>query len=195
MSGAGSTAGRTEVARLGFWIYILTDVMLFGALFATYMVLRHNTAGGPNTLDIVQPPYVLMQTLLLLTSSFTMALAVLAAKYRKIETMKLYLVLTGILGIGFLALELNEFIHLALDGHTWHVSAFLSAFFALVGTHGAHITAGLIWLGVLWWLFAKRGLNEHTERKLGLFALFWHFLDIVWIFIFAVVYMFGVGVV
>lgn len=188
-------AERDETAKLGFWIYILTDVMLFGALFATYMILRHNTAGGPNTVDIVQPPYVLIQTILLLASTFTVALAVLAAKHGRMPMLKAQLALTAVLGLGFLLMEINEFVTLVAEGHTWHVSAFLSAFFALVGTHGAHILTGLIWLGVLWWLIDKRGLTPHTERKLGLFALFWHFLDIVWIFIFAVVYMFGVGVV
>ena len=158
---------RDKVARFGFWLYIMSDVMLFGALFATYMILRHNTAGGPTTLDIVEPPYVLIQTILL----------------------------TGLLGLGFFALEINEFITLAVDGHTWQTSAFLSAFFTLVGTHGAHILVGLIWLSVLLWLVHKRGLTPNIERKLGLFALFWHFLDIVWIFIFAIVYMYGVGVV
>ena len=186
---------RDKVARFGFWLYIMSDVMLFGALFATYMILRHNTAGGPTTLDIIEPPYVLIQTILLLSSSLTAALAMLALKYGKLAAMKLQLLLTGLLGLGFFALEINEFITLAVDGHTWQTSAFLSAFFTLVGTHGAHILVGLIWLSVLLWLVHTRGLTPHIERKLGLFALFWHFLDIVWIFIFAIVYMYGVGVV
>lgn len=185
---------QTDTIRLGLWIYIMTDVMLFGSLFATFIVLRHNTAGGPSGVDIIEPPYVLLQTLILLASSFTCALAVLAARHRKLAAMKLQLALTGLLGLSFLALEINEFVKLALEGHTWQVSAFLSAFFTLVGTHGMHILVGLIWLTVLWLVIARRGLTEHTERKLGLFALFWHFLDIVWIFIFAVVYMLGVGV-
>lgn len=188
-------AERDDTTKLGFWIYILTDVMLFGALFATYMILRHNTAGGPNTVDIVQPPYVLMQTILLLASTFTVALATLAARHGKTQMLKAQLALTMALGLGFLLMEINEFVTLVSDGHAWQVSAFLSAFFALVGTHGAHILMGLIWLGTLMWLINRRGLTPHVERKLGLFALFWHFLDIVWIFIFAVVYMFGVGVV
>lgn len=194
MSVAHHLHERRETAQLGFWIYILTDVMLFGALFATFMVLRHNTAGGPSSVDIVEPPYVLIQTIILLASTFTVALATLAAKYGRMAMMKLQLALTGLLGLGFLGLEVNEFAVLVAEGHSWQVSAFLSAFFALVGTHGMHILVGLIWLGTLWWAIHKHGLTPHTERKLGLFALFWHFLDIVWIFIFAVVYMFGVGV-
>lgn len=194
MSALTHTEERTETARFGFWIYIMSDVMLFAALFATYMILRHNTAGGPGTADIIEPPYVLVQTVLLLASSFTVALAMLALKHRKTTAMKWWLVATGLLGTGFLAMEINEFAKLALEGHTPATSAFLSAFFTLVGTHGAHILVGLTWLAVLGWLIAKRGVTRHIERKLGLFALFWHFLDIIWIFIFAVVYMYGVGV-
>lgn len=185
---------RVETARLGFWIYILTDVMLFGSLFATFMVLRHGTAGGPSGLNIFDPPYVLVQTLLLLSSSFTIALAVLAAKHRRFSAMKFQLILTGLLGLGFLLMEINEFIKFSHESFTWQMSAFLSAFFTLVGTHGAHILVGLIWLTVLLIAIRRRGMDEHMSRKLGLFALFWHFLDIVWIFIFAIVYMYGVGV-
>lgn len=185
---------KNDTARFGLWLYIISDIMLFGALFATYIVLRHNTAGGPSTVDIFEPPYVLVQTILLLTSSFTCALAVLAAKHGKFDAVKMQLALTGLLGLSFLALEINEFVTLATDGHTWVVSGFLSAFFALVGTHGLHILFGLIWLSALLVVIHRRGLTVHTVRKLGLFALFWHFLDIVWIFIFSIVYMFGVGV-
>lgn len=186
---------RSHLALFGFWIYILTDVMLFGALFASFVILRHNTAAGPNSVDIINPPYVLIQTILLLASSFTVALAMLAAKYEKFTMMRQQLLLTGLLGLGFLALEINEFVTLVAEGHSWQASAFLSAFFTLVGTHGLHITVGLLWLATLWSLIRKRGMTPHVMRKLNLFALFWHFLDIVWIFIFAVVYMFGVGVV
>lgn len=185
---------KNDTARFGLWLYILSDVMLFGALFATYIVLRHNTAGGPSSVDIFQPSYVLVQTILLLASSFTCALAVLAAKHSKVNAMKVQLALTGLLGLSFLALEINEFATLASEGHSWMTSGFLSAFFTLVGTHGLHISFGLIWLGVLIGVVYRRGLTPNTSRKLGLFALFWHFLDIVWIFIFSIVYMFGVGV-
>lgn len=194
MSGHTHLEEQNETMRLGLWLYILSDVMLFGALFATYMVLRHNTAGGVGTVDIFDPPYVLIQTMILLTSSFTCALAVLAAKHDKFAAMRFQLILTGLLGLSFLALEINEFVKLGLEGHTWQASAFLSAFFALVGTHGLHILVGLIWLGTLLAIMQRPGLIEHFKRKLGLFALFWHFLDIVWIFIFAIVYMYGVGV-
>lgn len=182
---------REEVSRFGFWIYLLSDVMIFGALFATFMVLRHNTAGGPAGVDIVNPPYVLLQTIALLASSFTAAVALLAAKTGHLRDMSRYLWATLILGAIFLGLEINEFVVMVADGHSWRESAFLSSFFTLVGTHGVHILVGLIWLSVWLYYYAKRGLNEHMLRRLGLFVLFWHFLDIVWIWVFTIVYMFG----
>lgn len=183
-----------DVATFGFWLYLLSDVMIFGSLFATYIVLRGATAGGPSGADLFDPPYVLIQTLVLLTSSFTAAMALSAAKHGVLRDMKLYLWLTGLLGLTFLGLEINEFSNLVAEGATWSSSAFLSAFFTLVGTHGLHITIGLIWLGVLLWRIYKQGLTDHNHRKLSLFGLFWHFLDIVWIAIFTIVYMFGVGI-
>lgn len=184
---------KTQTTKLGFWLYLLSDVMLFGALFATFMILRHNTAGGPSGADIFSPPYVLLQTMALLISSFTVAVAVLAAKHGKRRTVLRYLIATGIFGLIFLGMEIYEFAELIAEGHTWQTSAFLSSFFALVGTHGLHIIAGLIWLGVYIYTLNRRVMDEHMVRKLGLFGLFWHFLDLVWIWIFTIVYMFGVG--
>lgn len=182
---------REDTTRFGFWIYLLSDVMVFGALFATFMVLRHNTAGGATGADIVDPPYVLLQTVVLLGSSFTAAVALLAAKTGRLRDMKLYLWATFILGLLFLGLEIREFTVMVADGHSWRESAFLSSFFALVGTHGFHILMGLIWLAVWLGYYARRGLDGNMMRRLGLFVLFWHFLDIVWIWIFTIVYMFG----
>lgn len=191
---AHELAEREETTRFGFWIYLLSDVMIFGALFATYMILRHSTAGGPSIQDIVEPGYVLIQTMLLLTSSFTCAIALLTVKHKKIRTVQYYLSLTWLLGLMFLALEIVEFTKLYIEGHSWQASAFLSGFFALVGTHGLHIVVGLIWLTVMILVISKRQtINPHLARRLGLFGLFWHFLDLVWIFIFTIVYMFGVG--
>lgn len=184
---------QQEVTRFGFWIYLLSDVMIFAALFATFMVLRHNTAGGPSAADIIDPMFVLFQTIALLASSFTVAVAVLAARAGRLAEMKRYLWLTLLLGLFFLGLELFEFATLIHEGYDWTVSAFLSSFFALVGTHGLHISFGLIWLGVWLAYYYRRGLSSHMLRRLGLFALFWHFLDIVWIWVFTIVYMFGVG--
>lgn len=192
-----SLAAKTEqedVARFGLWLYILSDVMLFASLFATFMILRHNVAGGPTSQEIFDPPFVLIQTIILLASSFTVALAVSAARYGRLRNMKVNLVATGVLGLAFLGMEIYEFSKLVHEGYSWHISAFLSSFFALVGTHGAHILVGLIWLTALYVLISRRGLNPDRQRKLGLFGLFWHFLDIVWIFIFTIVYMFGIGV-
>lgn len=184
---------REEVSRFGFWIYLLSDVMIFGALFATFMVLRHNTAGGPSAADVIDPPYVLLQTIVLLASSFTAAVALLAAKTGHLRDMRRYLWATLMLGTLFLGLEIWEFVVMYQEGHSWMTSAFLSSFFALVGTHGLHILVGLIWLSAWLWYYQKRGLDGNMMRRLGLFVLFWHFLDIVWIWIFTIVYMFGVA--
>lgn len=184
---------REEVARFGFWLYLLSDLMIFGALFAVYMILRGNTATGPSIYDIVQPLPVLIQTIVLLASSFTVAVAVLAARANRLVAMRRYLWVTLLFGAIFLGIELYEFVHLVSQGHGWQTSAFLSSFFALVGTHGIHITIGLVWLTTWLIYYQLRGMSEHMMRRLGLFALFWHFLDIVWIWLFTIVYMFGAG--
>lgn len=185
---------KSEIEGLGFWLYILSDLMLFSALFATFMVLRHNTAGGPSGSDLIDPPYTLVQTVTLLASSLTAALALSARKHGLMRQLKLQLVLTGLLGLVFLGLEINEFHGILAQGYSWQTSGFLSGFFTLVGTHGLHITIGLLWLGILLWHLYRRGMSDGLGRKLELFVIFWHFLDIVWIGIFTIVYMFGVGV-
>ncbi len=184
---------QEDTTRFGFWLFLLSDVMIFGALFATFMILRHNTASGPSSHEIIEPGFVLLQTIALLASSFAVAVALLAAKAGKLSEMRNFLYATFVLGAIFLGLEMMEFVKLVHEGHDWTTSAFLSIFFALVGTHGLHILIGLIWLAVWLGYYAKRGLNQHMMRRLGLFGLFWHFLDIVWIWIFTIVYMFGVG--
>lgn len=184
-------AQNSEKVGLGFWLYLMTDCILFASLFATYLVLRGNTANGPTPSEIFSLPYVLVETLLLLTSSFIAGLALLALQRGKRQLTLILLVITGILGASFLVMELTEFRHLVLDGHSWSQSAFLSSYFTLVGTHGLHITAGLIWLAVLIGLIYKRRTSASNIRRLTLFSLFWHFLDIVWIFIFSVVYLLG----
>lgn len=188
-----SVSALDERTHFGFWLYLMTDCVLFATLFATYAVLHNNTNGGPAASDLFSLPYVLVQTLILLTSSLTAGLATLAAARQKIRQLLAWLVVTGLLGASFLALELHEFRHLVQEGHGWQQSAFLSSYFSLVGTHGLHIAAGLVWLVVLVAMLSKRGLTAGLSRKVGLFGAFWHFLDIVWIFIFTFVYLLGVA--
>lgn len=182
---------KKETAELGFWLYLMTDIMLFGGLFATFMVLRHNTNGGVDGHELFDTKYALIETFVLLGSSLMCGLALLSAKYKKPKEAKIYLGITLVLGAAFLAMELYEFWSFVQEGHSWQASAFLSAFFTLVGTHGLHITIGLIWGIVLLYTIFKRGFTENLMRKLGLFTVFWHFLELVWIFIFTVVYLIG----
>lgn len=183
---------KAEIHQLGFWLYLMTDLMLFAAFFATYMILRHGVNGGVGPADIIEPGYVLVQTLLLLTSSFTCGLAYYAVRQgRKSDVLK-YLGITTLLGMAFLGMEIYEFSKLYLEGESWQESAFLSSFFGLVGLHGLHITAGVIWAIVLGDYISKKGITDNAVRKFSLFAVFWHFLDLVWIFIFTIVYMMGV---
>lgn len=178
-------------AVFGFWIYILTDCVLFATLFATYAVLHNNTFGGPGIKQLVSLPYVLGETMLLLASSFTYGLAMLGFYKAKRCTVLLWLCVTFLLGLGFVAMEVNEFVHLALEGHTWQSSGALSAFFTLVGTHGLHVTLGLIWMLLMIVQVVRFGTNNVMGRRLTYLGLFWHFLDIVWIFVFTIVYLMG----
>lgn len=182
----------TSTKTLGFWIYLMTDCVLFASLFATYIVLRESTYGGPGGQELFEMPFVLTETLVLLTSSFTCGLALLAARRGHVKQAILGLGATFVLGAAFLTLELSEFIKFASEGHTWQGSAFLSAFFTLVGMHGLHIAVGLIWVAVMVAQLLRQGLTAGTLRRLSMFGLFWHFLDIIWIFIFTIVYLMGV---
>lgn len=173
----------------GFWVYLMTDLLMFGVLFAAYAVLHGNTVGGPSDRDLFSLPLALKETLILLTSSFTCGLGMIAARKGNKNQVFLWFGITFLLGLAFLGYELKEFAELAHEGHTWHTNAFLSSFFSLVGTHGLHITSGLLWMAIVLIYTAKRGLNVHIVRKLALLSLFWHFLDIVWIFIFTIVYL------
>lgn len=175
----------------GFWVYLMTDCVLFATLFATYAVLHNNTFGGPSGRELFSMPFVLIETLLLLTSSFTAGLTILAAQTRNKQAVAIWLGITFLLGSIFLGMEIHEFSSLVHEGNSWTRSGFLSSFFTLVGTHGLHIASGLLWIGVLIWQILRRGLTVHTIRRLTLFSLFWHFLDIVWIFIFTLVYLIG----
>lgn len=177
----------------GFWLYIMTDCVLFASLFATYAVLHDNTFGGPGGAKLFEPASVLAETLILLTSSFTCGLAMLAAKSRNKKQVLAWFAVTALLGLAFLGIEIHEFVGLYSGGNSWRRSGFLSSFFVLVGTHGTHITIGLMWMVAMMVKVWKSGLGRATQRRLAMLSYFWHFLDLVWIFIFTVVYMLGVG--
>lgn len=180
-----------STTTLGFWLYLMTDLMLFAALFASFMVLRHGTAGGPSAPQLFDMNLVLTETVVLLASSLFCGLAWLAYRHGKRTDFMMYFVATLIAGAVFLGVELTEFTKLVSDGHSWQTSAFLSSYFTLVGTHGLHIAIGLVWGMVLGVTMLRRGMNAAMLRKFGLFSVFWHFLDIVWIFIFTIVYVIG----
>jgi len=182
---------RDDTVLFGFWVYLMTDCVLFASLFATYAVLHNNTFGGPSGRELFSLPYVLTETIILLTSSFTMGLAILAMQRKaRLQTL-IWMAVTFALGIAFLSMELTEFRHLAQEGNSWHRSGFLSAFFTLVGTHGLHITIGLIWMAVMTWRLRVVGFTQNNIRRLTMLSLFWHFLDVIWIFIFTIVYLLG----
>jgi cytochrome o ubiquinol oxidase subunit 3 len=176
----------------GFWIYLMNDCILFSVLFATYAVLHGGTYGGPTSKDLFDLPFALGETLALLFSSFTSGLAILGANRQCKKTALFWLGLTFLFGAIFLGMELHEFSDFVREGHSWRASAFLSAFFTLVGTHGLHITCGLLWILVLMAQIHFRGFGHNQMRRLSCFRLFWHFLDLVWIFIFTFVYLMGV---
>lgn len=180
-----------EKTIFGFWIYLMTDLLMFGALFAAFAVLRNNTFGGVAERDLFNLQFALFETLVLLTSSFTCGLGVVALRQNNKKQVIIWFAVTLLLGLTFLYLELTEFSNLIIEGNTWQKSASLSSFFTLVGTHGLHIMVGLFWISILLVYIWRRGLTPSVKRKLTLFSLFWHFLDIVWIFIFAIVYLMG----
>ncbi|MAG65196.1 MAG: cytochrome o ubiquinol oxidase subunit III [Pseudomonadales bacterium] len=182
------TGGNTV---FGFWLYLMTDCILFACVFATYAVLVNHTAGGPSGKDIFELPYVLGETALLLVSSCTYGFAMIAA-HRGFKGQTLaWLAATFVLGAGVIGMELNEFHHLIAEGFGPDKSAFLSSFFTLVGMHGLHVTAGLVWMIVMMLQVSRRGLTDRNNTRLMCLSLFWHFLDIVWICVFTIVYLMG----
>jgi len=177
-----------DVKIFGFWVYLMTDLVIFAVLFAAFAVLRGNTFGGPSGRDLYDLSSVLAETVALLTSSFTCTLAMLAVHRGHKKPAIFWFLVTFALGIAFLVLELSEFSQFIHAGASWRRSAYLSSFFTLVGTHGFHISIGLLWMAVAMFQIAFRPLAEQTVSKILRMALFWHFLDFVWIFIFTVVY-------
>ena len=177
---------------LGFWIYLMSDCLIFACLFATYAVLGRNFAGGPTGAELFDLPLVALNTAFLLVSSITYGFAMLAAHKKALAKVQLWLAITGVLGACFLGLELYEFAHLIHQGAGPQRSGFLTAFFALVGTHGLHVTFGIVWLVTLMFQLKKHGITNENYRRLSCLSMFWHFLDVIWIGVFTFVYLMGV---
>jgi len=175
----------------GFWIYLMSDCLIFSVLFATYAVLADSTAGGPDGRALFELPFVFVETLLLLASSYTFGLAMLAQPAGRGRVLG-WLAVTFLLGAGFIGMEIYEFGEVIGHAGPQGFSAFLSAYLTLVGTHGVHVTCGLIWLLVTMHQISRFGLNGVTRRRLACLSLFWHFLDLIWIGVFTFVYLRGV---
>lgn len=181
-----------SVTVFGFWIYLMTDCILFATIFATYAVLVDSVAGGPSGAQIFELPYVLIETFCLLVSSITYGFAMLAMHRGDKQKLLGWLAVTFLLGLAFIGLEINEFHKLISEGFGPNRSAFLSGFFTLVGTHGLHVICGLLWMAVLMFQVRAKGLTDTNQTRLRCLSLFWHFLDVVWICVFTVVYLMGV---
>jgi len=177
---------------LGFWLYLMSDCLVFACLFAAYAVLGRSYAGGPTGAELFDLPLVAMNTALLLLSSITYGFAMLESQKKRLKSTLVWLGITGLLGAGFLGLELYEFSHLIHEGAGPQRSAFLSSFFTLVGTHGLHVTFGIIWLVTLMFQLGRHGLIAENSRRLMCLSMFWHFLDVIWIGVFTFVYLMGV---
>jgi len=177
---------------LGFWLYLMSDCLMFAVLFAVYAVLGHSYAAGPSGADLFDLPLVAVNTALLLFSSITYGFAMIAMQQGSKRGVLVWLAITGLFGLGFLGLELTEFSHLIHEGAGPGRSAFLSSFFTLVGTHGLHVTFGIIWLVTLLLQVGKLGLTPANKRRLMCLSMFWHFLDLIWIGVFTFVYLMGV---
>jgi cytochrome o ubiquinol oxidase subunit 3 len=176
---------------LGFWMYLMSDCLIFAMLFATYGVLGHSYAGGPGPRQLFELPLVALNTAMLLFSSITYGFAMLAMNQNKVTQTQIWLFVTALFGAAFLTIELTEFASLIHEGATPQRSAFLSSFFTLVGTHGLHVTFGLVWLFTLMVQIGRKGLIPANRRRLMCLSLFWHFLDVIWIGVFTFVYLMG----
>jgi cytochrome o ubiquinol oxidase subunit III len=190
--GGGGPASTRTVVAYGFWIFILSDFTLFSALFAAYAVLSGRTAGGPTAAEVINLRHVFIETMCLLLSSYACGLGALSAERRQRERFLIFTVFTFGLGAAFLFIEISDFIDMVRVGAGPSRSAFLSAFWALVGTHGAHVTSGLVWLTYMVAQVVAKGLQPHVLRRLLCFSLFWHALDIIWVGVLTVVYLMGV---
>jgi len=186
----GHAAGGSTL--LGFWIYLMSDALLFATLFATFGVLSSSFAGGPGPRELFDLGLVAVNTAILLVSALTCGLAMLALQAGRIGAVRLWLIVTGLLGAAFVGIELHEFADLIAEGATPQRSGYLSGFFTLVGTHGLHVTFGVLWIGVMLVQLGQRGLHPENHRRLLCLSMFWHFLDVIWIGVFTFVYLLGV---
>jgi cytochrome o ubiquinol oxidase subunit III len=177
---------------LGFWIYLMSDCLVFACLFATYAVLGRNYAGGPSGAELFELPTVALNTAFLLLSSITYGFAMLESQRDRLRSTLVWLAITGLFGAAFIGLELTEFAHLIHEGAGPQRSGFLTSFFALVGTHGLHVSFGIVWLITLMFQLKRHGLKPENRRRLMCLSMFWHFLDVVWIGVFTFVYLMGV---
>lgn len=177
---------------LGFWVFLASDLVLFASIIATYFVLRTHTDGGPAAADLFEIPLFTLETILLLTSSFTCGLAMHAMKNNRLNAMIGWIAATIFLGLAFVGIEIGEFVKYAAEGATMQRSAFLSGFFTLLGTHGLHVCLGMGWLASVLYQLKRQSINPTTTRKFTNAGLYWHFLDVVWILIFTLVYLVGV---
>jgi cytochrome o ubiquinol oxidase subunit 3 len=191
--GESGPANKRIIVGYGFWIFLLSDIIMFSAIFATYAVLQGATDGGPTGKQLFDLTNVAIETGCLLLSSFACGLAMIAADAKNLLWTQIGLLVTGLLGAVFLALELREFADMIAHGAGPQRSAFLSAFFTLVGCHGAHVTAGLLWLGTMMAQIWAKGFRPNIQRRLLCFSLFWHALDIIWVALFTIVYLLGAG--
>ena len=179
---------------VGFWIFVAAEIALFATLFATYAVLFGRTADSPEAMDLFQPGIALVMTFILLTSSFTCGLAIHSMREGSLKGLMIFLFITLALGLTFLGFEIYEFVHYASEGATLQSSAYWSGFFILTGTHGVHVTLGIGWMIAILIQLKQRGLTAVTNRKVFIVGLYWHFLDVIWIFIFTGVYLIGMVV-
>lgn len=182
---------RESLKVTGFWMFLITDILIFASLFASYAVYRTRVAEAAGPAQAFHLGPVFLETMLLLTSSFTVGIAIWAMRNGRLTAARLWLLATLILGAAFVTSEIHDFVTMVGQGLTWHQSAFLSAFYVLVGTHGGHVTFGIIWAVTLLVQLGRRGITPITARKVYTFSLYWHFLDIVWVFIFTFVYLGG----
>lgn len=183
---------QESLRQFGFWIFLITDIIIFATLFAAFIVLRHSTADGPTGAELFEMPGIIASTFILLTSSYTSGLALLAMNRGNKRGLIGWLAVTALLGATFIGLEVSEFIHLVHEGANIGTSAYWSAFYTLVATHGLHVSIGLVWMAGLIIQLAKHGITNVTKRKVNVISLYWHFLDVVWIFVFTIVYLMGV---
>ena len=191
--GEGGPASKRVIVGYGFWIFLLSDIVMFSAFFAAHAVLQTATAGGPSGRELFNPTSIAIQTAVLLLSSFTCGMSAVATEARSQLWTQLFLLVTGVLGLVFLLLEGRDFAVMVAAGAPPQRSAFLSSFFAVVGCHGLHVTAGLLWLGTMMAQVFVKGFRLNILRRLICFNLFWHTLDIIWVALFTIVYLIGLG--